>query len=278
MRTTSTSTDLVREPSELALDRASKAVRRARTNAQIRLTFIARTQPEDPTPPLASMLRGGRGGHVRLKLYLSFLWMQTRDYGVPLAYPAQLWAQLLDLPQPETAGARRIHQAQAWLERRKFITVEAQPGHPNRVTVLDETGNGRSYVTPGAAVNALRQKPEASRHRYVQVPSSLWTNGYMASLSGAGVALFLVLLAQRDVRTPFEDLRPIWVSPSVLKARYGLSDDTRTKGIRDLRDHGLVTVSRQVVNPEDFDLERVRNVYTIHAAALEYRARVPASY
>jgi hypothetical protein len=199
--------------------------------------------------------------------------MQTRDTGVPLAFPAQLWAQLLDLPEPGTAGARRVHQAQAWLERNKFITVEAQPGHANRITVLNETGNRQPYLTPGAAANALRAKPEGSAHRYVQIPSAFWTNGYMASLSGSGVALFLVLLAQRDVRTPFEDPRPIWISPSALRARYALSDDTRTKGIRDLRDHGLVTVNRQVVNPEDFDLERVRNVYTIEAAALEDRAR-----
>lgn len=256
MQTTQALVDLASSPSDVALGRARQAARRAHNRAQVRLRFVARVIPDNPAPPLAHMLRGGRGGQVRLKLFLSFLWMQTRDQGVPLAYPAQVWAQLLDLDQPETAGARRIHQAIACLERNRFITVEARSGHPNRVTLLSEAGNGENYVAPGAAASALKERPEGLAHRYIQIPSTFWTSGYLASLTGAGVALFLVLLAQRDVRSPIDDPTPIWFSPSVLKARYALSDDTRAKGIRDLREHKLVKVTRQVVNPDDFDLEQ----------------------
>ena len=100
------------------------------------------------------MLRGGRGGQVRLKLFLSYLWMQTDEQGVALAYPAQVWAQLLGLDRPDDAGARRIHEAQAWLERHRFITIQAQPGHANRVTVLNETGGGQRYFAPGVGAGA----------------------------------------------------------------------------------------------------------------------------
>jgi hypothetical protein len=214
------------------------------------------------------MVRGGRGGQVRLKLFLSYLWMQTNERGVQLAYPAQVWAQLLDLERPEENGARRIHEAQAWLERNKLITVQAQPGHANRVTVLNETGNEDTYIAPGAAAKALRDTPEGARHLYVQIPGTFWTSGYFALLSSAGVALYLILLDQYGPGLVDDAPRSVWFSPKVFAERYALSDDTRAKGLRDLRDLGLLTIKRQAINPDDFDLERVRNVYTLRPAAL----------
>lgn len=53
--------------------------------------------------------------------------------------------------------------------------------------------------------------------------------------------------------------------------RYALSDDTRAKGMNDLRELGLVTVRRAPVNPEDFDIERIRNTY-----ALNFNSLAPA--
>src|SRR5215510_6775713 len=154
----------------LAIERAKNASRRARKHAQLRTGFISRTLDEYPRPPLAHMLRGGRGGQVRLKLFLSYLWMQTDELGVALAYPAQVWAQLLGLDRPDDTGARRIHEAQAWLERNNFITVQGRAGHANRVTVLNETGTREPYTAPGAAVS--RGSGDKSKHLYVQIPAS----------------------------------------------------------------------------------------------------------
>ena len=263
-----------------ALDRAEKAARRARRNAQVRIRFISRDSADDPAPPLARLLRGGRGGQVRLKLLLSYLWMQTDERGVPLAYPAQVWAQLLGLDRPEDAGARRINEAQAWLERNKFITVQAKPGYANRVTVLTETGdkNPEPYLAPGAAARARRNTPDAIRHLYVQIPATFWTNGYLALLSGAGLALYLILLDQYGPGQLDDAPGPVWFSPKAFKDRYALSEDTRAKGINDLQDLGLVAVTRQPINPGDFDLERIRNAYTLLPAFLNTPAtRSPAS-
>ena len=191
----------------------------------MRASFIARNRTGRPVPPLARMLRGGRGGQVRLKLYLSFLWLQTDEEGVPLAFPAQVWAQLLDLDHPDTAGARRIREAQAWLESNKFITVQAQPGLANRVTVLNETGGADPgpYLVPGAAARAQRNKPGPSPHRYVQIPQEFWTSGYMAVLSGAGVALYLILLDQYSRYHRQDPPASIWFSPAAFRDLYGLS-------------------------------------------------------
>jgi hypothetical protein len=270
--------DLPAHVPPLAIDRAQKAAQRARKNAQVRVGFISRTDKERPAPALARMLRGGRGGQVRLKLYLSYLWMQTDESGVSLAYPAQVWAQLLGLERPDEAGSRRIHEAQTWLERNRFISVQSQPGHANRVTVLNETGTGEKYTAPGAAVS--RGGGDKSKHLYVQIPAAFWTSGYLALLTGAGLALYLILLDQYGPGQLAADPEPVWFSPKLFAERYGLSDDTRAKGIGDLRDLGLLNIRRQAINPGDFDLERIRNVYTLQPSTLSEPAvrRIPPEY
>jgi hypothetical protein len=218
------------------------------------------------------MLRGGRGGQVRLKLTLSFLWFQTHgSEAVPLEYPAQAWADLLGLEQPQGAGGRRINEALRWLERHNFIKVEARPGYGNRITVLNETGKGTDYTPPGRAANLLRDTAQAKEHFYVQLPAEVWTNGYMATFSGAGLAFYLILLDQYGPGK-ISDPSPVWFSPKVFKERYALSDDTRTKGMKELRDLGLITISRQPINPDDFDIERIRNTYTLNVESLNERA------
>lgn len=78
------------EPAVSTLERAKAAARRARAAAQLRIASISRQEPHAPAPALAWMLRGGRGGQLRLKLMLSFLWFQTDGTrAVPLSYPAQ---------------------------------------------------------------------------------------------------------------------------------------------------------------------------------------------
>lgn len=267
-------TDPLDTASAQALDAAKKAARIARKRAQIRLSFISRPSydPQAPLPPLARSLRGGRGGKVRLKLLLTYLWMQTKDRGVALAYPAQVWARLLDLDQPETAGARRINEAQAWLEKHDFITTQAQPGRANKVTVLSEAGDGSSYIAPGAAAKALSNDPDKARqHYYAQIPATFWTNGYIQLMSGPGLAMYLILLDQYALTNG--PLQPVWISPAAFKAYYGLSQDTRAAGIKDLTELGLVTTGRQSINPDDFDLERIRNVYTLKPEQLDVPAR-----
>lgn len=270
MQATPTSTESPAVPSLRALERAHAGSQRARAAAQLRLRFVNRGDGQQSDPPLARMLRGGRGGQVRLKLFLSFLWFQTDGArAVQLGYPAQVWAELLDLPDPKNAGARRINEAQRWLETNGFITVRAQPGHSNQITVLSEIGDGQPYTPPGRAANLLRGKPQQQEHLYTQIPAAFWTNGYMAALNGAGLAFFLILLDQYGPGSAF-DPDPVWFSPKVLKERYALSDDTRAKGMRDLKALGLVTVRRQPINPNDFDLERIRNTYILDPGALDH--------
>lgn len=249
-----------RSPSNGALQAAENASRYGRNRAQLRYSFVQRAHPDDPPPPLARMLRGGRGGQVRLKLFLSYLWMQKEDTAQGLTFANRAWATLLDLRDPATAGARRIGDAQAWLEENQFIEIVSQMGRPNQVVVLDESGTGEPYVAPGAAARkeAAETAFGALIHRYVQIPRAFWTSGYLTVLSGAGVAMFLALLCERG---PASNDEALWFSPKDAERRFALSEDTRSKGLRELADAGLVRTKRRPINPTGFEVVHVRNVH-----------------
>ena len=134
------------------------AVQAGADSAAVRWRFIARQEASAPAPPMARILRGGggRGGATRLKLYLSLLWLArsfNRERPV-FAYPAHNLAALLGLPNPDTAGARRVQEALRWLENAGFVALDRRRGDVTRVHLLDDAGSG-------AAVPAslLRDRP-----------------------------------------------------------------------------------------------------------------------
>lgn len=264
----------MRRPSPDALAAAEALSRRNHDRtAQIRRHFIERPDVTSPTP-LAKMLRGGRGGSVRLKTYLGMLWLAAAPPH-DLVYPARAWATLLDLPDPEGLGARRVNDAVAWLEDNHFVTVEQRPGQPNRITLLRETGRDLRYSIPGRAYNSAKSRGRDAayleRHRYIQVSPSFWTSGWFAVLSGPGIAMYLVLLAAAGGRSADEE---IWFSPNVAKQRYSLSEDTRGAGIDELRRAGLVLVKRRPVSTDVFDTKRRRNVFQLVPERLSQPAEV----
>lgn len=266
--------EATRAPSARSLRMAESAAKLGRRRAQVRYTFVERFTHAEETPPLARMLRGGRGGQVRLKLYLSYLWLQKDDTARELAIRHNAWATLFDLPDPEKAGARRIADAQAWLEEHRFIDV-TRTGRLNLVTVLDETGRGEPWVAPGAAAKKEKESSDfgALLHRYIQIPQTFWTNGHVAVLSGAAVAMFLALLCENG---GLGEDRALWFSPREAESRFALSEDTRSKGLRELAHAGLVTTKRRPVNDTDFQAEALymRNVHFLRLERLTEPAAV----
>ncbi len=263
-----------RVPSPDALAAAETVASRVRDrDAQVRRLFIERDDI-GTTPPLALMLRGGRGGSVRLRLYLSLLWFAANPpYDV--TYPSRAWAVLLDLADPDAAGARRVAAAFTWLAEHRFIESVPRPGQPSEITLLNESGSGAAYSVPGAAWRTLKDGDVLrAKHRYVRLPSEFWTSGHMAVLSGPAVAMYLILLT--EVRQGDVAKQKLWIAPSVADNRFALSEDTRSSGLRELVRSGLVRVERQTVRPSAFDFHRQRNVYRLRPARLDKPARVPA--
>jgi hypothetical protein len=266
--------EVPRRPSRRALTQAERAViRLKRRSAQIRRIFIMRDDAVKPA--LARALRGGRGGEVRIKLYLTLLWFGGGKDPYDVRFPARAFAELLDLEDPMGRGARRITDAVEWLEAHNLISVARARGEPSRLKLLDESGQGRSYRPPGEVCRQLSDKGTIAGwkdneeawyfNRYEKLPAEFWGNGWIAALSGAGVAILLVLMV---LHTENRGKQGFWISPKRAKERFALSEDTWTKGVKELARHRLVVVRPKQVS-EDFGWKRRRNTYILDRSRLK---------
>lgn len=232
-------------------------------DAQVRVAFVEQRGNAKSATPLASLIRGGRGGEVRLKLLLSVLWIAVGEPHT-VSMPNRVWAQLLGLEDPETRGSRRVADAFKWLVERKFLDVTREGGAPPVYRLLEETGSGRPYVVPGAAIGLARAKGEEWGHnRYIKVPPQLWTNGWLPALSGAALAMLLVLL------TNGRGDRETWFTPQIAETRYRLSADTRQRGTSDLTSLGLLVIHRVPVSRTQTSMKRRRNLYELQLERLQ---------
>ncbi|WP_314225801.1 hypothetical protein [Streptomyces zaehneri] len=70
--------------------------------------------------------------------------------------------------------------------------------------------------------------------------------------------------------------RALWFSPREAESRFALSEDTRSKGLRELAHPGLVTTKRRPVNETDFQAEALymRNVHFLRLERLAEPAAV----
>ena len=246
--------DTARRAGERIATRLRSADGRLRA-CPIRREFLCRPTPEAALPPMIKMLRGGtggrggQGGEVRLKLYLSLLWFASGDGSVE--WQASHWADLLGLPERDSKGKRRIQEAFAWLHANRFVLVEQRPGKHPTVTILHEGGAGATYSKPGKTAE------KGGEPTYRQLSPEWWTNGWLAQLSGAAVVTWLIYQDESGKRFDF-----VWLTPDQSSQRYGLSIDTRKKGLRELRDVGLVEHKR-VRHSEAFAAERSITKYRL---------------
>lgn len=229
----------------------------------VRSSFVVSSDPVIP-PPMTRLLRGGRGGEVKLKLLLSMLWVAVKEpYDV--FQPARVWAELIGLPEPDTKGAARVNAAVRRLVEAGYLDSDPRPGHPSRLFLREETGTGAPYSHPGSHWVSKQAKKDKDGPRYTKLPASIWLNGWIAALSGPALAMLLILLEQTRGKT-FEGL---WFSPSVAAKRYQLSETTRRKGIDELESLSLIWVERAPIGKGTLTAIRERNTFGINLARLD---------
>jgi hypothetical protein len=225
--------------------------------------------------PLSKMLAGGQGGEVRLKLYLSLLWLGARSPHAVEDRPASAWARLFGLTEPDTNGAQRVGAAITWLVGNKFATAVRTRGRPAKLTPRHERGK-QPYSRPGAEVVA---EPDW----YFQLPQELWSKGWMGVLSGAGLVALVILWDEswgrpgmktqaRDGRGGIGYERPVrmpevWLAEALLKDRYRISYDVWEKGVKELVAFGLVH-QRFVPEPAGFRSRHRRRKLRLVLAAM----------
>jgi hypothetical protein len=264
--------------SEGTLELLGRANRRARErHTTIRHGFIGWDQQAGDgraeAPPLALLLRATKGGAVRLRFYLAVLWQAGGgDERHSVRWPARAWAELLDLPDPEGRGDRRIRDAVRVLENAGLLTANRRPGEPIELELRREDGTRVQYRHPGEVAREAKQAGEdVDRSEwFVQLPPAFWTQGWAIVLSAPGLAMLLALL----VVTENGSREGEWISPSQARSRFALSEDTWTRGVAELRRHGLLETRKKPVS-QDFGWRRVRNTYTLKISRLREDPRQP---
>ncbi len=226
---------------------ADAASRSKRSNVAFSRTFMTTPglapQEEAPTTPLSRLIQGGRGGEVRLKLYLLLTMIATREpYDIKRLRTPQTLGRTLELPK--ATGPRRINSNLNWLKKNNYISLNREGNGPTSVQLLDPLDDGKPLSNP------RNTKP------YVTIPIEFWSNGWLLDLSPTGIAILFALAERLGGAT-----RPTYLLRD-RRVSYGLSHDTWTRGTAELESHDILTVKR-VPQGNDFDYTRMRNVYWI---------------
>lgn len=201
--------------------------------------------------PLSAMAVGGQGGEVRLKLFLTVVWLAARHPHHVRDKTAGAYAHLFGLQQPETNGAKRVAAAIDWLVEHKFVTADRKNGRPAVLTLRHERTK-ETYTRP---------KPDnegkvAPADIWVGIPSELWSQGWIAVLSGTALTTLIIILDESLGRpevkgeertgrsgTTYMHITKsgwVWIAESVLESRCRVSYDLWGKGLKELRAHGLI--------------------------------------
>ena len=201
--------------------------------------FVRGADPDVP-PATSRLLGAGRGGEIRLKLFLTFALRAVAGRPTLAARQPRTLARMLALS--EKTGPRRAADAMRWLEDNRFIKRAPQTGTPGELLLLD-----------GAAEPADLARRD--RHgRYLSLPIELWTGGLILEMPARELAVYMALL---DVT--YDDRQGAMSGHQ--KRQYGISDDTWTRAVKGLRRNGLIAV-RTEVEDDGERIPRARRIYT----------------
>ncbi|GGW17623.1 hypothetical protein [Streptomyces globisporus] len=197
--------------------RAAILTRAIRANVPLRKTFVQANKGADSRPgPLKDFVTGRdlRG----LRAYLMIVAACSNgEKGWTTEHDSAVWARLMDVdktatPQSARTGAWR---ALCRLADRKLIEC-SRSGTMIKVTLLREDGTGKAYDRP---------KGDTEENRFLQIPTTFWTQGRDEKLSLPGLALFLVVAREKHWATFPAEWAPQW---------YGWSPDTHERGLKQL--------------------------------------------
>ena len=211
-----------------AMGRAVARSQRA-TNVRFPIEYVRRGDSVDPM--VARLLRGGRGGHVRLKVHMTLAMQATKSpYTVPRR-PSTTMAKLLNLD--DRTGGRQVTEALHWLMTNGLITqAEPRNGTP-QLELLDPAGSGELWV------------PNVKR--YLAVPLTLWSSGWIMKMNGRSLGVFLALTELNGGSSnPLGEVMDGW-----RKDQYGFSADTWTRAIKDLENLGLLSAELELFGDDD---------------------------
>lgn len=231
-------------------------VRKSKRTSTVRLhqSFV-RSKAGDPL--LAKILRVPRGGGaVALKTYLVICLRATaKPYSVTIS--AARVAELLGLISLSDGDVESSARRANALKRVNRAINRLGGGEYS--LLRREGGKGVAsqlfVLLPGS--NEEWREPTSP---YVSIPIQFFERGYVFSLSGRAIALYIILRELIEGRKG-ENAGEAWVSGD-RKQEYGLSDDTWTRATQELEEIGLLK-SWYVPNQDNLGELRRRKVYKL---------------
>ncbi|MFJ1549986.1 hypothetical protein [Streptomyces sp. NPDC088246] len=203
--------------------RTAVLTRSIRSNVPLRKTFVqANKGSVSRHGPLKDFVTGRdlRG----LRAYLIIVAACSNgDNGWSTTHDSAVWARLMDIHETALSQSARTGAWRALrrLEARNLIEC-SRSGTMITVTLLREDGTGKPYDRPVG---------DHEENRFLQIPTTFWTQGRAEKLNLPGLALFLVVAREKHWVALPADRAPEW---------YGWSPDTHARGLKQLVDLGLV--------------------------------------
>lgn len=200
-----------------------------RTQVPIRKTFVQQGRGRSTTPgPLAEFLtsRDPRG----LDAYLLIHALASASPW-NCNYPSGFWVRALGLARGKELSVEAINQARPAVSKimkrlvdRKLISRTRDSRRAN-LTLLREDGSGHAY-----------QRPFDADDQWFSLPHAYWHEGHYRSLSLAAKVVLLIALERPDDFLLPQERAAGW---------YGVSADSADRGLRELRQVGILQV-RQI--------------------------------
>jgi hypothetical protein len=207
------------------------ASKRPSRRVNIRNVFVQGGDQKHPIPgPLAQMVRSLDVGG--LDLYLLHRALVSSEPWTSRALQSSVWARALGLHNDSDGGAAVVSKTWKRLATKYQLIERGRSGRIAVFTSLREDGSGQPYTSPNGS---------SRDERFFTLPFEYWTaeDAWYRSLPLPAKAVLLI----------GSTLKPDFVLPTVrAKDWYGISTETAQRGLRHLREVGLIH-RRTVLRP-----------------------------
>lgn len=177
-------------------------------------------------------------------------------------FPLHQYANLFGLPKPKQAS-ERVRRSLDHLAAEGLIWLDRTSGRAPLVQLRREDGSGARYTLPGERV-ATSSGEYRAEGRYITLPATLWSNGWIAALSTRALASWLALLVQNAI----DPDGLVYISPRVRRDRFGLSDDSFYRGVAELTFFDFLEQSSRPVQQTLASPTRVRHAFRLRLSAV----------
>ena len=185
---------------------------------------------KDRSGPLAEFVRNGDVRGLRVLLFLqSIISNGDGDNGWSTTLPLSVWARAFDTTK--TASGRSSSTSATKIltrlvDRRLIERTRSGRARNITVTLLRPDGSGDPYIRPDGKVD-----------KFINLTHMFWTEGWHEKLDMAATAMLLVALHEKPGFELATEHMPAW---------YGWSADTAERGLKTLREEGLLHVQKRI--------------------------------